>query len=143
MKQKQSLKLLIISIILSTLLHTFVMYRYKSPQINPPQNEQHGSASNSEGEDLDDKKTSIWVSPGIRPCDSYEGIGLQFNGITGIVSHVAPGAPAHIAGIQVGDELITPLWNMQLAFGQVLDVVVLRNEKKITIQVVVDRICHE
>jgi hypothetical protein len=143
MKQKQSLKLLIISIILSTILHLFVMYRYKTPKIDPPQTGQRQSSSNGRGEDIQDKKTSIWFTPGIVPCDSYDGIGLQFNAISGIVTYVAGNAPADLAGIKVGDELITPLWNMELTFGQSLDVIVLRDGKKITLSVVVDRICHE
>lgn len=143
MKQKNSIKLLLISLLASILLHIFVAYKYKPIQIDPPQNTRQQSRAQDQQEDLDDGKTSIWVSPGIRPCDSYEGIGVQFNAITGIVSHVAAGAPAHIAGIQVGDELVTPLWNMQLAFGQALDIVVLRKGKKITLHTIVDRICHE
>lgn len=143
MKQKQSLKLLLLCLIASILLHLFVAYSYRSPEISPPQNAEQQSSNKKQDDSLDDGKTSIWVGLGIAPCDSYEGIGVQFNALTGIVSHAAQGAPAHNAGIRIGDELVTPLWNMQLAFGQVLDVVVLRSGKRLTFKVVVDRICHE
>jgi predicted metalloprotease with PDZ domain len=141
MKQRNSLKLLLISLIASIMLHVFIALKYQHPIVDNAQNTQQSKKQHQQ-QDLDDGKTSIWASPGIVPCDSYDGIGVQFNGITGIVSDIAVGAPADKAGIRVGDELITPLWNMQLAFGQSLDVIVLRDGKKITLHVVVDRICH-
>lgn len=142
MKRKNSLRLLFACLLFSILLHFLAALKF-SPKVEKPQPQSDNNKQAKAAGDSEDGKTSIWVSPGIVPCDSYEGIGVQFNALTGIVSHAAPGAPAHNAGIRVGDELITPLWNMSLTFGQVLDVAVLRNGKKLTFNVVVDRICHE
>jgi hypothetical protein len=143
MKKKESLKILLLCILASIILHLLVAYKYRSPQVDPPQNAEQKSRDKKQSDSLDDSKISIWVGLGPVPCDSYEGIGVQFNSLTGIVSHVAPGAPAYNAGIRIGDELVTPLWNMKLIFGQVLTIVVLRNSKDLTFKVVVDRICHQ
>jgi S1-C subfamily serine protease len=141
MKQRNSLRLLSTCIIVSLLLHLFIAYSFNRPNVEPPpENSQRKEQTKS---DEEDNKTSIWVSPGIVPCDSYDGIGVQFNQITGIVSHVAPDSPAYKAGVKNGDELVTPLWNMQLIFAQKINLVVIRDGKHITLPVVVDRICHE
>lgn len=143
MKQKHSLKILLISLLISLALHIFVALKMETQgePIDDVTEDQQSNASRSDG--LDDNKTSIWVSSGTLLCDSYDGIGIQFNAITGIVSHVAPGSPAHKAGVKNGDELVTPLWNMDLTFGQKINLVVIRDDKRITLPIVVDRICHE
>jgi len=143
MKQKNSLKLLLLSLVISSLLHFFFILKYRYTATDPVQSEQHQSRNQDPPQDLDDGKTSIWVSPGVVPCDSYEGIGVQFNAITGIVTHVASNAPADKAGLQIGDELVTPLWSMELAFGQKIDLVIVRDGKRLTMPVIVDRICHQ
>lgn len=142
MKQKTSLKILFACLLFSIFLHFLAALKF-SPKIQEPKPQPENNNQAKAAGDSEDNKTSIWVSPGVIPCDSYEGIGVQFNALTGIVSHAAPGAPAHNAGIRVGDELVTPLWNMSLTFGQVLDVTVLRKGKKLTFNIIVDRICHE
>jgi hypothetical protein len=141
MKQKHSLKLLLVCISVSIFLHLLAAYSFGPPPVKPPELSQQKQTQDEQGQQ--DKKNTIWVSTGITPCDSYEGIGVQFNSLTGIVSHAASGAPAYNAGIRIGDELITPLWNMKLTFGQVLDIEVLRNGKKLNFIIIVDRICHE
>lgn len=141
MKQKNSLKLLLVCLLVSICLHLLTAYTFQPSVVKPPEPPEQKQAQAEH--EQQDKKNTIWVSTGIVPCDSYEGIGVQFNSLTGIVSHAASGAPAYNAGIRIGDELITPLWNMELTFGQVLDVTVSRHGKKLTFTIIVDRICHE
>ncbi len=140
MKQKNSLKLLLVCISVSIFLHLLTAYSFGPSPVKPPEPPPRQAKTQ---ESQQDKKNTIWVTTGIVPCDSYEGIGVQFNALTGIVSHAASGAPAYNAGIRIGDELVTPLWNMELTFGQVLDVTILRRGKKLTFTIVVDRICHK
>ena len=139
MKQKHSLKLLLVCLLVSIFLHLLAAYSFQPSVVEPPE----PPPQQAQAEQGQDNKNTIWVSTGITPCDSYEGIGVQFSSLTGIVSYAASGAPAYSAGIRVGDELITPLWNMKLTFGQVLDVEVLRHGKKLNFIIIVDRICHE
>lgn len=144
MKQKNSTKLFLICLLLSLLLHMLAAIQF-SPKINelqPPPATQSQNNSNGNGS-KEDEKTYIWVSAGIIPCDTYEGIGIQFNSITGIVNYVASGSPADKAGLEIGDELITPLWGMDLMFGQKIQIIVSRHGKRLTMPVVVDRICQQ
>jgi hypothetical protein len=143
MKQKHSLKTLLICLLISLALHIFVVFKTKTPGEPISDVTHHQQPDAGRLNDLDDNKTNIWVSSGVVPCDSYDGIGIQFNALTGIVSHVAPDSPAYKAGIKNGDELITPLWNMELFFAQKIDLVIVRDGKHITLPIIVDRICHE
>ena len=141
MKKKHSFKLLVLSVFISLFLHIFVAYKYKTLNNKPapPESERSG---NSRG-GIEDEKDSIWVNYGAVPCEYYNGIGIQFTGLTNTVMYVAPNSPAHKAGIKIGDELITDLWKMNLEFGQKIDIVVLRDGKQLVFSVTIDRICQQ
>ena len=124
-------------------MHILIASNVKAPGEPISDNTQTQKSSSGKFDDLDDGKTHIWVSRGIIPCETYDGIGIQFNRITCLVNKVAPGSPADKAGLKENDELVTPIWNIDLVFGQKIDLVVIRDGKHITLPVVVDRICHE
>jgi hypothetical protein len=140
MKQKNSLKIFLFCLLLSLALHLLVAAKF-SPKMNEPQ--LPPVAENESGGNNKDETTTIWVSPGIIPCSTYEGIGVQFNSVTGIVNYVASGSPADKAGLEIGDELITPLWSMSLVFGQKIQLIVSRKGKQLTLPIIVDKICQQ
>ena len=140
MKQKNSLKIFLSCLLLSLALHLLLAAKF-SPKINQPQ--PPPVTENASRGDSENSKINIWVSAGIIPCDTYEGIGIQFNSITGIVNYVASGSPAHKAGLEIGDELITPLWGMDLVFGQKIQLIVSRKGKQLTLPIIVDKICQQ
>lgn len=143
MKQKNSLQIFLISLLISLVLHVFLVYKVKAPGEHVSSNSQDQNSASENRGNLDDAKTHIWVSRGIIPCETYDGIGIQFNRITCLVNKVAPGSPADKAGLKENDELVTPIWNIDLVFGQKIDLVVIRDGKHITLPIIVDRICHE
>jgi predicted metalloprotease with PDZ domain len=134
-----------VALILSIVLHFFVVIsRYKKYEVPNKNQEQHQNQNKGGGADKEEETTSkIWFSSGVIPCDAYEGIGVQFMALTGIITHVAHDSPAWKAGLRAGDEFITPIWNMNLKFGQNIEVAVKRSGKTLKFNILVDRICKE
>ena len=145
MKNKyNSKKLLLISFIISLILHFYAAHHFSQKKMIQEQKNKGNSSEREQQVSYGPKeKHNIWFSPGIVPCDSYEGIGIQFNPITTIVTNVAKDGPAYNSGIRTGDEIITPLWNMDLRFGQRLNVKVKRDGTILEFNMVVNRICKE
>jgi predicted metalloprotease with PDZ domain len=133
----------IVALAISLTLHiVLVLSRYKN--IQPPKQEQRQEGKSSKSEDSDGgEKVKIWFNRGPIPCDYYVGIGVQFMGLTGIVTHVAYDGPAWKAGLRPGDEFVTRVWDMDLKFGETVDLIVRRNGKTLKLKAVVDRICRE
>lgn len=134
---------LIISLILSISLHFYLIFKkIENTEIKKQQEQQQQKRGSSDGEDKDTTQ-KIWFNRSVIPCDSYEGIGLQFMLLTGTVTYVAPDGPAWKAGLRAGDELITPIWNMSLKFGQQVEIIAKRDNTNLKFNVFVDRICKD
>lgn len=131
---------LAVSIVLHAVLASYRYEAAKPPEKKPEQQERKNSDRDNDGSG---EQVKIWFNKGIVPCDYYVGIGVQFMHLTGIVTHVAHDGPAWKAGLRAGDELVTDIWNMDLKFGQTVDLVVKRNGKTLKLKAIVDRICRE
>lgn len=78
-----------------------------------------------------------------KPCDKfYFGIGITHNTVMQEISYVAPGGPAHQAGIQVGDMFLNshPIKNVYPE-GTIINVEILRNGIIHSIPVKIGKIC--
>jgi len=136
---KNYLKLFVIVLLAHILLILFFSREAQISNQTPPQQQSSRSIT------YRDRQTQerIWVGIGILPCDTYDGIGVQYDEITSVVSYVAKNGPADKAGLRAYDLIISPLSNMQLSFGQILDVKVKRNNEILQLTMKVDRICKE
>ena len=140
MKHKKSISL-IVSVLLSFAMHMFFLLK----KINTDKQEdlkQEQSLNNS-GKGEEDGKQKIWFRKSEIPCNSYDGIGVQYSQISGVISHVAAGGPADRAGIKVGDEFITPVWYMDFKFNQKVEIIVKRDNVNLKFNVLIDRICKD
>jgi C-terminal processing protease CtpA/Prc len=141
----KDIKLYFVALALSIVLH-FVAANMFSQKKLIDKNKQQSNSNNSKQhqiKDDEDRYQHIWFKRGVVPCDTYEGIGIQFQLITGIVTYVAIDSPAYKAGLREGDEIVTPIWSIDLKFGQVLDIKIKRNNKEFIFKTTVDRICRE
>lgn len=142
MNKKKSTKLLLISIALSIVMHFLLAYVYHDtqPKENRKTEEYQVSYNNKNSKN---KSEHIWFNSGKKPCNHYDGIGIQYNAISGIVSSVAINGPADIGGLKIGDELLTPVWYMDFKFGEVVEIKVKREDTILIFNVKVDRICTD
>ena len=142
MNKKKSTALLVISILLSIILHFLLAYLYhnteskKTKEAQPEQQVRY----NTNGKN---KSEHIWFNSGKKPCNHYDGIGIQYNPISGIIDAVAANGPADVSGLRAGDELITPVWIMDFKFGQIIEIKIKRQEVILIFNVKVDRICKD
>jgi C-terminal processing protease CtpA/Prc len=135
---------LILSIVASIILHFYLMFKkIENTEIKQQKKQEQNHSANNGGDKDKDTTQKIWFKRSAIPCDSYEGIGLQFMLLTGIVTYVAPDSPAWKAGLRTGDELITPIWNMDLKFGQQVEIIAKRDNTNLKFNVFVDRICKD
>lgn len=74
---------------------------------------------------------------------TYRGVGFRTNWGTMMITEIAPGSPASMSGLQVGDRVLEDIDLLHLPIGTSVTIPVERYDKKLSFEMKVTDICYE